>query len=319
MKQIIKSIIEAWQTNESVMLVTIYEQHGSTPRGIGAQMLVGRNGLITGTIGGGSIEKNAIDLAIASLDSRKSFTKDFELNLSDSSLNMVCGGGLNLHFLYMDKELFEDEINAINSRLDKSQVGFMVIDTVANKIECSDLAVHTKTVFSIAIPVPDRVIIFGGGHVAQSLVPVLSNVGFDCTVMESRKEFANRFNFPDAKEVIHCDYKKLSDYITLNPTDYLVVMTHGHANDFDVLEQGLRSDYAYVGVMGSRRKAASVNERLRNAGITEERIQAVHTPIGLSIGAVTPEEIAISVAAELIRTRAVIRGQSGEKVCPANL
>lgn len=313
MKQIVQNILKVWESNETPMLITIIKRSGSTPRGLGAQMLVGKNGRITGTIGGGAIEKEAIDLA---MERTESFSKDFVLNLNDTSLNMACGGEVKLHFLYMEKILFQETINTINSQIESENPGFMVLDTILNNITFSKEAVNKENVYSLPIPVPDRVIIFGGGHVSQALVPVLSNVGFKCIVVECREELADKTNFPMAYDVICCDYEKVEKYICLKSDDYMVIMTHGHTHDYDCLERLLRKDYAYVGVIGSRRKKAVVNEKLLNAGIPEEKINMVHAPIGLPIGAITPEEIAISITAEIIRVRALRRGQTGEKVCP---
>jgi len=319
MRKIITKIIENWKSDEDVMLISIIGHSGSTPRGRGAQMLVGREGILAGTIGGGAIEKEAVDVAVASLGKKQSFCRHCELNLQNGSLNMVCGGAVDLHFLYMDKAKFEAPIEAIDGCIKNEEAGYMIIDTVANTLTCGKAAVDTNEIISVAIPVPERVVIFGGGHVAQALVPVISSVGFSPIVVESREAFANKGNFDKASDVILCDYEKIADYITLNSDDYMVIMTHGHAHDYTVLEQLLRKEYAYIGVMGSKRKTAAVNEKLRAAGISEEKIKSVYTPIGLPIGAVTPEEIAISVTAELIRVRAIRRGQTGEKVCPSTL
>lgn len=314
MKQIIDSILSLWEANEASILITIIEHKGSTPRGVGTQMLVGKNGLVCGTIGGGAIEKEAISRAIFAIEAKESFLKDYELNLSDTKLNMVCGGALSLHFLYIDKSRFENSIRTIESKLSNEEPGFMVIDTKENTIGFSDEAFSTNDSLPIALPVPERVIVFGGGHVSRALVPVLNTIGFKCVVLENRKEFANESNFPDKTKVILCEYESFENSIKLKNTDYVVVMSHGHTFDYVILEKILRNDYTYVGVIGSRRKKASVNERLRLAGISEEKINAVHAPIGLPIGAVTPEEIAISIASEMIRVRAISRGMTGEKV-----
>lgn len=310
MKQIVSNILKSWQSNQAAMLITIIDKSGSTPRGIGAQMLVGKNGLITGTIGGGLVEKEAIDQAILALETGSSYIKNYKLNLQDTSLNMVCGGVLFLHSLYVDKAHFEDAILTIDSKINSEETGFMVIDTEANNLTYSSDVVVSEGVVSIPLPVPDRAIIFGGGHVAKALVPVLSNIGFDCILMENRKEFASKENYPQAREVICGDYDRVEDYINLKPHDYIIIMTHGHTYDYKVLESMLRKKQTYIGVMGSRRKREFVNEKLRLAGFSEDRINSVHAPIGLSIGAVTPEEIAISVAAELIEVRAMTRGQN---------
>ena len=303
MKQVVKSILEVWQSNDASVLVSIINKSGSTPRGVGTLMLVGKDGLITGTVGGGQVEKDAIDMAINCLATRKSFSTKFELNLQDTTLNMVCGGSLYLYFLYMDKSLFYDEVVAINKKIDSEENGFMVLDTIENKLIFSAEAQAVEGKVSIPLPVPDRVIIFGAGHVAKALISALNNVDFACTVMDNREGFATKENLPGAKEVIYGDYEHLEDYIDIKSTDYIVIMTHGHSHDYVVLEKLLRKEQAYIGVMGSKRKKAFVNEKLKLAGIPEDRIDSIHAPIGIPIGSVTPEEVAISIAAELIKVR----------------
>ena len=319
MKQIIENILNSWASNEEVMLITIIDRAGSTPRGIGASMLVSKNGLITGTVGGGSVEKDAIDLGIEALSSRKSFTKHFELNLKDTTLNMVCGGNLYLHFLYMDKSLFEGAVRTIDSKICCEETGYIVLDTVNNSLNYSEAVVVSDGVVSIPVPVPDRVFIFGGGHVSQALVSVLSTVGFSCTVVENRKEFTDKAYFPQAMDVIYSEYEDVENLIDFRSQDYIVIMTHGHSHDYVVLEKMLRKDQAYIGVMGSRKKREFINEKLRLAGISEEKINSVHAPIGINIGSITPDEVAISIAAEMIKVRAQSRGERAEKKCPANL
>ncbi len=319
MKEIIKCILNAWSSNEEVMLITIIDRAGSTPRGIGASMLVGNSGLIAGTVGGGSVEKDAIDLGVEVLSSRKSFTKHFELNLKDTSLNMVCGGNLYLHFLYMDKALFEDAVKTINSKISSEENGYIILDTANNHLSYSEDVVVSDGVVSIPVPVPDRVIIFGGGHVSQALVSVLSTVGFSCTVVENRKEFTDKVYFPKANDVIYSEYESVENLIDFRPQDYIVIMTHGHSHDYVVLEKMLRLKQTYIGVMGSRKKREFINEKLRLAGIPEDRISSVHAPIGINIGSITPEEVAISIAAEMIKVRAQSRGDRAEKKCPAEM
>ena len=150
----------------------------------------------------------------------------------------------------------------------------------------------------------DLGMICGGGHVSQALVPALARVDFSVTVLEERTEFLTPELFPDAQALIHADYLRLSDFITMTPDDYAVVMTRGHQGDFEILRQLLQSPAAYVGCIGSRKKVAATQARLREAGIDESRIQSLHSPIGLAIGAETPAEIAVSITAQMIAHRA---------------
>ena len=144
----------------------------------------------------------------------------------------------------------------------------------------------------------------GGGHIAKALTPILASVDFRVVVMYERPEFAANGRFPRASQVVCGDFGRLDGVFTFRENDYAVVVTSGHVHDFEVEEQLLRKELAYVGVIGSRKKTAAVNEKLRAAGITEDQLAKVHTPIGLAIGAVTPEEIAVSIAAEMIAVRA---------------
>ena len=133
-------------------------------------------------------------------------------------------------------------------------------------------------------------------------------MGFRPVVFDCRPELATRKLFPTAEEIICGDFTSIKDHLTVTEEDFVVIMTNGHMHDFHVEEQVLRGPFAYVGVIGSRTKTASVNRRLREAGIPEESIAQIHTPIGTAIQAVTPAEIAVSIAGEMILCRAERRG-----------
>ena len=170
---------------------------------------------------------------------------------------------------------------------------------------------ESKETFVLPLPTEDQVVIFGGGHCAQALAPLLRTVGFRVTIFEERPEYARRECFPTAERIILGDYAKISDHLQLTSEDYIVIMTNGHSFDLEVQDQVLRGDFAYVGVIGSRKKTAAVNQKLRERGVAEEAIARVHTPIGTPIKAITPEEIAVSIAGELIYTRALWREATG--------
>ena len=148
------------------------------------------------------------------------------------------------------------------------------------------------------------VYVFGGGHVAQELVPLLAHVGFRCVVMDDREEFANRETFPQAAETVVGDLERISDYIAITERDYVCVMTRGHQFDYYVQRQALAAKPRYIGVMGSRSKIKVTTEKLMADGFSEEEIGFCHMPIGTRILAETPAEIAVSIAGELIEVRA---------------
>ncbi len=164
-------------------------------------------------------------------------------------------------------------------------------------------------IFAMPVAVRPRAVVFGGGHVGVATIEALSRVGFSCTLFECRPEFALTQRVPAAREIIVGDYENIAASLALDARDYVLIMTHTHRFDGAVLEQALRCPLAYAGCIGSRRKIAGVREHLRASGIPEAVIDGVHMPIGLDIKAETPEEIAISIAAECIRHRATLAGK----------
>jgi xanthine dehydrogenase accessory factor len=146
--------------------------------------------------------------------------------------------------------------------------------------------------------------IFGGGHVSSQIVPLANKVGFKVVVAEDRPDFADPTRFPEAKEV-HCyPFDDVMGRFPVDESSYIIIVTRGHLNDKTILEQALRTRARYIGMIGSRRKKAMIYEKLLEEGFTQKDLDRVHAPIGLAIGAETPEEIAVSIVAELIQVRA---------------
>src|SRR5256884_8646346 len=145
--------------------------------------------------------------------------------------------------------------------------------------------------------------IFGAGHVSASLYKVAQNAGFDVTVVDDREAYANRERFPDAKEVIAEDFEKATARITPNESSYIVIVTRGHRDDMRVLRWAVQTQARYIGMIGSKRKTIAIFRELTKEGIPAHLFERVHAPVGLDIGAVTPEEIAVAITAELIAIR----------------
>jgi xanthine dehydrogenase accessory factor len=152
------------------------------------------------------------------------------------------------------------------------------------------------------VPAP-RVFIFGGGHISQYLARVSTMVGFQITVVDDRPQFANPERFPEAQEVIAEEFPFALPKLKVNKSSYLVIVTRGHAYDQEVLEWAIGTDARYIGMIGSKKKIQTVYGNLEAKGIAPEKVKRVHAPIGLSIGAVTPEEIAVAIVAEMIQER----------------
>jgi xanthine dehydrogenase accessory factor len=149
--------------------------------------------------------------------------------------------------------------------------------------------------------------IFGGGHVSMALAKAASSAGFAIGVIDDREQFANLERFPMAREV-YTTYEDAFEKMKPNASSYLVIVTRGHRDDMRVLGWAVKTDARYIGMIGSKRKVLSVYQALEREGVPSEKFDRVHAPVGLEIGALTPDEIAISIAAELIAVR---RGASG--------
>jgi len=145
--------------------------------------------------------------------------------------------------------------------------------------------------------------IFGAGHVASSLYRTATHAGFDVSVIDDRESYANRERFPDAKQVIAADFGQTIATLLPNETSYIVIVTRGHRDDMRILRWAVQTPARYVGMIGSKRKTIAIFRELTQEGIAPKLFDRVHAPIGLDIGAVTPEEIAVAITAELIAVR----------------
>ena len=313
MNTIFQTLVYQREKGLDAVLATIIWDDGSAPRGRGSQMLVGREGLLAGTIGGGAVEGQSIAIAQELLaDGTCSRLREFRLRRDGSaqSTGMVCGGDVTVYFrrIPMEEKDWDTLAAEVLRRVSVREKGWLVQPLDGEMPYLADEDTDKENCFTMQLPVGERALIFGAGHIARALVPLLCTVGFRPVVFDDRPQFATRERFPQADQVICGDFTRIRDYLTVGPEDYVVIMTNGHEYDFQAQVQVLRGETAYVGVIGSRRKTASVNQRLLEAGIPEESIDLVHTPIGTPILAVTPEEIAVSIAGEMIQVRAQRRG-----------
>jgi len=150
----------------------------------------------------------------------------------------------------------------------------------------------------------DTIYLFGAGHISTFVAPLARMVDFKVIVFDDREEFANRERFPDANDIVVCPLTAAFDNNTPTPSSYMVIITRGHIHDLGILRQVLDLKHAYIGMIGSRRKRDMIYQALRKEGVEQKRLDRVHSPIGLAIRAQTPEEIAVSIVAELILVRA---------------
>ena len=152
------------------------------------------------------------------------------------------------------------------------------------------------------IPAP-RAFIFGGGHVSKSLSKVARIAGFETVIIDDREAFANKERFPEADEIYSGDYEDVFPQLTVHGSSYIVIVTRGHRDDMRVLRWAVTTNAKYISMIGSRRKTISIVHALEAEGFEREQFERIFAPMGLEIGAITPEEIAVSVVAEMVAVR----------------
>lgn len=336
MKRLLEEMKYLHEAGEDLVLVTVIAGSGSTPRGAGARMVVRSDGSTTGTIGGGAVEYQAGQLAYEALKEKKSCTKGFKLAKNQvADLGMICGGDVVVYFQYISKDApaFSAFCEAGFTALSKNEDSWIITDItdetawsmgifslstgiIGMDLEGAEMLClgkpakiesEGKKYYSEPLVKSGRVYIFGGGHVAQELVPVLAHLDFRCVVFDDREIFANKEVFPDAEDTVVGDFEHITDFVTIGKNDYLCIMTRGHQYDYLIQKQALLTPACYIGVMGSRNKLRTLDGKLLEEGFTKEDIARFQGPIGTPILAETPAEIAISIAGELIKTRAGIK------------
>lgn len=334
MKKMFEQLKTILEQKENAVLVTVVASSGSTPRGAGARMLVTQAGRIYGTIGGGEVEHRAEQLAQRALAEKHSRTELFRLYRNQvQDLGMVCGGEVTVYFHYIaegDRTL----LSLVERALELFRCGeesWLVTNITPGGT--SALSLYGKTRGVLGSPFPDEVLeritsapaqidaggdiyyiepllragivyIFGGGHVSQALVPALAAVDFRCRVLEDRADFCNPSLFPGVERTVFLQSQEDWNTLSIGKKDYICIMTRGHKDDLACEAFALRTPARYIGVIGSRKKTASVNAKLKEMGFTGCDLDRITTPIGLDIGAQTPAEIAVSIAAQLIQVRA---------------
>ena len=303
---------------ESCVLAVVVGASGSTPREAGAYMLVNANGRIWGTVGGGVTEYEATQQAQEQLKLQQSKLCHYDLS---PVADKMCGGAQDilLHYIDMTQETSRSALAEIFEAAASGQAFWLQIplaegnmqaiikskfddsaDIEANEVENA----KSKPFYSELFNYDGTVYVFGGGHVAQELVPVLTHLDFRCVVLDDRAEFANPQLFPQAVQCLQVDYEHLEESVSLTANDYACIMTRAHTYDAECERFALNSAAGYIGIMGSKHKARLTREKLLSEGFTESDISRVITPIGISLPCETPAEIAISIAAQLIEVRA---------------
>lgn len=250
-----EEIVRLGRAGAPCALCTIVKTAGSTPGKTTMKMLVRGDGTFLGTVGGGCLEAEVLEAALAAMRDELPRTLAFALNERDyPDSGLLCGGRL---------EIFVEPI------------------------------------------VEPRLVLFGGGHVSAAIARVARGLGFHVTVADDRAEFADPKRHPEAHETRCASFDELARWVAPAEGQYLIACTRGHDQDGEVLRALFAAGCKprYLGMIGSRAKKVQLFEKLAEAGVSAAFLAQVRTPMGLPIGARTHEEIAVSVAAELIQVR----------------
>lgn len=315
--------LEIWQfaaerleRDETVMLLIVAESSGSSPGRQGFKMIVARDDL-SGSVGGGVMEVALVELAKLKIKKAKSTIKSeiveqvHQKNSPDSS-GMICSGKQTVVFF----QLQPNDLKAVREIIDALVNYQSKILRISNLIfEISDLELNSnnfnfvrhgknKFFYEEKLGLKNKLYIIGGGHCALALSELMAKMDFFILLFDDREELNTlaKNKFVHSKTVID-SYLKIGDFVESGTDVYVVVMTLGYKFDEIVIRQLFDKDFRYFGVLGSDAKMATLLRDLKKDGFDEEKINRIRTPIGLNINSRTPEEIAVSIAAEIIAVK----------------
>jgi xanthine dehydrogenase accessory factor len=335
------AVLKAIAGNRGSALVTVVAVRGSTPGDVGSRMAVLPDGSIVGTVGGGVLEARAIEQAKRCIAEGSSGSLEVELTGADThGCTPVCGGVADLWIVHVAdtgpyaaalSRLDEGRTIVLASRRGGSGSGgtadaregprcIAVLDgdgaLVTGQAEPSDAEMAARAAasgkamlsedgsrFYDPVLPPERLLVLGGGHVGRAVAGFATGLDFQVTIADDRPGFADPGRFPGSVEVLQGSYADLIGRFPFGPSTYVLVVTPGHLSDLDCARAVLKKEYRYLGIIGSRRKVRMVMERLLAEGHDPQRVEALYSPVGITIGAETPEEIAVSILAEMIAVR----------------
>jgi xanthine dehydrogenase accessory factor len=342
MKTILSDIIALLNEDVDFAVATILDHSGSTPRTAGTKMVILPDGTIRGTIGGGLVEAQVMEMGKKIIPLGRNILMDFKLHQDlKESLDMICGGELRVFIETITRKkrsLYTRIAREVESRkkcmlvselCDAGDNTFTVrqcLITDAFEVVGENLIPHSfsndllKTHFNKNAPVitdfgnrkitwepiaaQGSVFLFGGGHVSQKVAQLTALLELPTVVIDDRAEFANKTNFNKAHEIhVIDDFNNAFDPINIDSSSAIIILTRGHLYDQTVLADALKTKAHYIGMIGSRKKRDLIYKNLMDQGTSAQCLKTVHCPIGMEIHAETPAEIAVSIISELIAMR----------------
>lgn len=303
------------EKNNTVALITVVERNGSSPGIVGFKMAVSESGAMAGSIGGGVMEYNMVELAKkeAKKGTQASFIKR-QIHNPDAGADksgLICSGEQTHAFIFINAS-HQNIINEIVEHLDKGENGLLQLSNngflfnakkkSGNQIQYA-YNDESNWEYKEQIGLKDTVYIFGAGHVSVPLSQVCRMLDFKVVILDDRKDLSTFENNQYAHQKKIIDFKNISGIVPEGNNSYAVIMTVGHKSDATVLKQLVGKNLKYLGMIGSKNKTKNIYESLMAEGISEEELHKVDAPIGLSINSKTTPEIAVSIAAKMVQIR----------------
>lgn len=294
--ELVSEILRRTGAGERVALATLVRARGSTPQKAGAAMLVLASGKTLGTLGGGCTEAETRVRALRALSGGEgergalhTYKLDHDFGWDDG---LVCGGIMEVavHVLGAGSAVVEGLRSASDALARREAATVRLPDPAGGEA------------FEFAFEPTPRLVLAGAGHVALSVARVAAEAGFEVTVIDDRADMASPERFPGATRVVGDIARELARS-PFDAASYVVIVTRGHRHDAECLRAVVGSGAKYVGLIGSKRKIRTILGLLAEEGVPREKLLAVHAPVGLEIGAVSPGEIAVSIVAELVAAR----------------
>ena len=306
-----KTVKEKLEANEQLVLLYVFESIGSSPGRQGFKMWLSKNGNMKGSIGGGIMEHKLVELArqLFKQNQRQPMLKK-QIHRKDVKSNqsgMICSGEQTIGLYPISTEhlsIVTEIVNALETGKRKQitfdQKGIKTSDEkVVTSYSENPEGWSYKETLENRIPI----YIFGAGHVGNALCKVMKMLDFHITLIDNRENLNTFITNGTADQKVAIDYDNITAQIEDPARSYVILMTFGYRTDKQILIQLLDENYKYLGMMGSREKVDQLYNELESEGVDITKLKAIHSPIGFQIKSKTPEEIAISIAAEIIQIK----------------
>ncbi len=308
-----KFILKTISSSKKAVLLIVAESSNSSPGRQGFKMVISEDAEQFGTIGGGIMEKDMIEYSLDLLSGNETNLIK-KLHHTDNTKfdksGLICGGYQTILFSVFDKSNIPIIKNILSSLNIKENGKLKVTPGKIEFLQSEDKMPNTFQYnsdkdwqYTEAIGLPLIAYIAGGGHVGLGVSRVMKTLGFYVVVFDHREDVFTMKQNEYADEIIITKYEDIGNRIIESERSYIIIVTPMHAGDKDTLKSVIHKNVKYIGMMGSKRKIKSIFDALLKEGIDNELFKKVHTPIGIEIEAETPEEIAISIGAEIIKVK----------------